>query len=49
MNGTTGADGSATVKYRLNKKDPKGTYEDRAAASISGGSAASGVTSFVVK
>ena len=48
MNGTTGSDGGVTVKYRINKKDPQGTYGDAAAATVSGGSAST-ATSFVVK
>jgi len=48
MSGTTGTDGSATVKYRLNRKDPKGSYQDKAAVSVSG-SSGSATTSFVVQ
>jgi len=48
MTGTTGTDGSAIVKYRVNKKDPKGTYQDKASASMSG-SSGSATTSFVVQ
>jgi hypothetical protein len=48
ITGTTGTDGSVTVKYRLNKKDPKGTYQDEAATSVNG-SSGSATTSFVVR
>jgi hypothetical protein len=48
ITGTTGTDGSVTVKYRLNKKDPKGTYQDEAATSVNG-SSGSATTSFVVQ
>ena len=48
MSGTTGADGSATVKYHLNKKDPRGIYQDMGATSVSG-SSGSATASFVVQ
>ena len=47
MSGTTGTDGSVTVKYRINKKDPTGTYQDKAATTVNG-SPGSATTSFVV-
>jgi hypothetical protein len=47
MSAVTGSNGSATVKYRLNKKDPSGTYQDKA-ATIVNGSSGSGATTFVV-
>lgn len=48
IKGTTGSDGTATAKYRVNKKDPKGTYQDEAVTSVNG-SSGSGTTSFVVQ
>jgi hypothetical protein len=48
MKGTTGLDGSTTVKYRFNKRDPKGTYQDQASSSVNGASG-SATTSFVVQ
>ena len=47
ISGTTASDGTATAKYRLNKKDPAGTYLDSAATVISG-SSVSKATSFTV-
>ena len=47
MSGTTGTDGSVTVKYRINKKDPTGTYQDNAATTVNGNPGSAG-TSFVV-
>lgn len=44
MTGTTGTDGSVTVKYRLTKKDPSGTYEAKAAATLNGSSVANATT-----
>ncbi len=32
--GTTGADGSVTAKYRLNKKDPRGGYQAEASTNL---------------
>jgi len=46
--GVTGTDGVAVVKYRFNKKDPKGTYQDKAAATVNG-SLTSAATSFLVQ
>jgi hypothetical protein len=46
--GVTGTDGVAVVKYRFNKKDPKGTYQDKAATTVNG-TMVSGLTSFVVQ
>ena len=48
LSGITSSDGSTTVKYRLNKQDPKGAYTNSAASS-SKGSSASATTSFVVR
>lgn len=48
LGGTTGSDGSVTVKYRVNKKDPKGSYDDSALTTVNGDSAPA-TTSFVVK
>lgn len=36
MSGTTGTDGSAVVKYRFSKQDPKGSYQDKASATVNG-------------
>jgi hypothetical protein len=47
INGITATDGTATAKYRLNKKDPTGTYLDSAATVINGRSL-SKATSFTV-
>jgi hypothetical protein len=48
LKGTTGADGSATVKYRVSKQDPRGTYQDKASSNINGLSG-SATTNFVVQ
>jgi len=48
LGGTTGSDGAATVKYRFNKQDPKGTYQDKASTTVNGISGVA-TTSFVVQ
>jgi hypothetical protein len=48
IKGTTGTDGSVTVKYRVNKRDPRGTYQDEAATNVNG-SLQSAMTSFMVQ
>jgi hypothetical protein len=48
MSAITAADGNASVKYRLSKQDPKGSYKDTAATAVTSGSA-SASTSFVVQ
>jgi len=48
LSATTGSDGSATVKYRIGKKDPSGTYQDTAATQVNG-RPGSATTNFMVK
>jgi hypothetical protein len=47
-NATTGADGKAVYQLRLNKKDPSGTYQGQATASM-GSISGTGSTNFTVQ
>src|SRR5207245_730758 len=50
LSGTTGSNGVATLKYRLKRQDPAGTYSVTASAALTGNSATIGAsTSFAVQ
>ena len=46
---TTGTNGSAVYKYRINRKDPTGTYQISANANLNNVIFGSGAASFTVQ